>query len=261
MRAFVISTGSSYDSDMGKSPEGTLRLVHERPIGVQEASAIAVIAEGTFLVVDDEAGVFRCMPDSDPVQLDVGTALSDLEGICVNGDRTFAFVLGERDGSVWRFGLAGGRLGEGERLGKLPKLAKKKNQGWEGIAFAEAGTFSDHDELVGVHQAGPRRVGLFDARTLRPRLTLRLPKRARKRLGDLNDVAIEPTTSHLFVLSGREGRIGELRLDDDSLELVQIYPVDTARDDVPEGLTFDSDGRLWLVTDGEGMLRELKLHA
>jgi uncharacterized protein YjiK len=228
---------------------------------VQEASAVAVIAEGSFLVVDDEAGIFRCAPEGDPVALDVGTALSDLEGICVNADGDVAFVLAERDGSVWRFELSDGDLDNGERLGKLPKLGKKKNQGWEGIFFAKAGTYSDRDELVAVHQVGPRRVGFFDAQTLRPRQMLRLPKQARKRLGDLNDVAIEPATSHIFVVSGKAGRIAELRVDDDTLELVQTYPVATAKDDVPEGITFDSDGRLWLVTDGEGMLRELKLHA
>jgi uncharacterized protein YjiK len=244
---------------MSKSPKGTLRLVHERPLGVQEASGVVALAGGTFLVVDDEAGIFRCAPDDDPVQLDVGMGLSDLEGICVSADGSVAYVLAERDGSVWRFELDP-ELGDGDRLGKLPKLGKKKNQGWEGIAFAKAGTFSDDDELVGVHQVSPRRVGFFDAETLRPRLTLRMPKRARKQLGDLNDVAIHPGTSHLFVLSGKEGCIGELSVSDDALELVQLYPVDTAKDDVPEGLTFDSDGRLWLVTDGEGMLRELKLH-
>jgi len=241
------------------------RLLQEHALGVQEASAVAIIADDTFLVVDDEAGIFRCTPGDDPVQLAVGSALSDLEGICVSGDGTGAFVLGERDGSVWRFQLADGELSDGLRLGKLPRLAtktkKKKNQGWEGIAFAIAGTFSDHDELVAVHQVGPRRVGLFDAETLEPRLTLRLPKAARKGLGDLNDVAIHPETAHLFVLSGKAGAIGELSVDDDALELVQIHSVETARDDVPEGLTFDSAGRLWLVTDGEGMLRELKLHA
>ena len=64
---------------MSKSPKGTLRLVHERPLGVQEASGVAALAGGTFLVVDDEAGIFRCAPDDDPVQLDVGMGLSDVD--------------------------------------------------------------------------------------------------------------------------------------------------------------------------------------
>jgi uncharacterized protein YjiK len=236
-------------------------VLREGAIGVQEASAVARIGADTFLVVDDEAGIFRCGPGVDPVKLDVAMALSDLEGICVNADGSAAFVLSERDGSVWRFRLIGGLLSDGLRVGKLPALSKKKNQGWEGIAFADAGRYFEGAELVAVHQVGPRRVGFFDAETLQPRELLRLPKQARKRLGDLNDVAIQPTTSHIFVLSGKAGRIAELSVGDGELQLVQTYAIESTKRDVPEGLTFDADGGLWLVTDGEGMLRELKLHA
>jgi hypothetical protein len=42
---------------------------------------------------------------------------------------------------------------------------------------------------------------------------------------------------------------------------VRVYPLDTARDDVPEGITFGADARLYIVTDGEGMLREMRLNA
>jgi uncharacterized protein YjiK len=242
---------------MGKRAIKGLRVLQQHPLGVQEASGVAVLDEDTFLVVDDEAGIFRCVLGDDPVQLDVGRALSDLEGICLSPDGAFAFVLAERDGSVWRFHLKDGELGDGDRLGKLPKLNDEKNQGWEGIAFAAAGTFSESAELVAVHQVGPRRVGFFDPETLEPRQLLRLPKRARKRLGDLNDLAIDPRSSNLLVLSGKAGRIAELRVNGDELELLQTAAVDTAKSDVPEGLTFDANGGLWLVTDGEGMLRQL----
>jgi uncharacterized protein YjiK len=246
---------------MAKAPRGSTRICEERPIGVQEASAVAYIDGNRFLVVDDEHGIFRCVPDEDPVPLEAGKGFADLEGICLDTDRRHAYVLAERDGSVWRFAHRDGELSSGERLGKLPRLNKKKNRGWEGIYFAPAGTFSDADELVGVHQDKPRRVGFFDAATLAERSCLRLPKPARKALGDLNDVAIHPKSHHLFVVSGKEGRLGELRITDGELELVRVYPLDTEKDDVPEGITFDSDGRMFIVTDGEGMLREMRLNA
>ena len=245
---------------MGKLRKGTARVLCEQPIGVQEASGVAPLGGDTFLVVDDEQGIFRCRGDEDPVPLDAGKGLSDLEGICIDG-RGHAFVLTERDGAVWRFALADGELHEGERLGKLPALNKKKNQGWEGLSFAPAGTFGDTDLLVAVHQVRPRNVGLFDAQTLDEKKMWRLPKDARKALGDLNDVAVHPTSKHLFVVSGKKGRLGELSLEGGELELVRVYPIAHAKDDVPEGLTFDDDGRLWIVTDGEGMLREMKLNA
>ena len=235
--------------------------MQERPIGVQEASAVAHIGEDSFLVVDDEHGIFRCTPDADPVLIKAGKGLADLEGICLDAANRRVYVLAERDGSIWRFALKDGDLRDGKRLGKLPRLNKTKNQGWEGIYFAPAGTLGDADELVAVHQVAPRRVGFFDATTLNERSSLRLPKKARKLLGDLNDIAIHPTTKHLFVVSGKAGKLGELRVQDGKLVLVRVYPLDTARDDVPEGITFGEDGRLWIVTDGEGMLREMKLNA
>lgn len=222
---------------------------------------MAQIGDGVFVVVDDEHGLFRCVADEEPVALDAGKGLADLEGVCVDAAGEHVFVLAERDGGVWRFQLADGVLSGGKRLGKLPRLNKKKNQGWEGIAFAAAGTFAPTSELVAVHQVRPRCVGFFDAQTLSERVSMRLPKAARKALGDLNDVAIHPQSHHLFVVSGKAGKLGELRVAGDELELVRVYPLATERDDVPEGITFGSDGRLWIVTDGEGMLREVKLNA
>lgn len=244
---------------MAKPARASARITAESPIGVQEASAVAPLGNGTFLVVDDEHGIFRCRPDEDAVPLDAGRGLSDLEGICVGGSNVY--VLAERDGSVWRFSLTGGDLTEGERLGKLPRLNKRKNQGWEGIYYAPKGVLGEAEELVAVHQVSPRRIAFFDASTLGERVSMRLPKKARKALGDLNDVAIHPDTHHLFVVSGKAGVLGELRVVDDELELIRIYPLETERDDVPEGITFDDDGQLWIVTDGEGMLREMKLNA
>lgn len=245
---------------MAKAPKGTARIVQERPIGVQEASAVAHLGDDSYLVVDDGHGIFRCGPDARPVPMAGAEGLTDLEGVCVDPAREHVFVLSERDGSVWRFLLGDGDLTSGRRLGKLPRLNSKKNQGWEGIYFAPASTFAERDELVAVHQTGPRRIAFFDAETLAQRREMSLPKAARKLLGDLNDVAVHPVTKHLFVVSGKAGRLGELRVCDDELELVRVYPIDTEKDDVPEGIAFGDDQRLWIVTDGEGMLRELQLH-
>ncbi len=235
--------------------------MNERPIGVQEASGLAHVEDDRFLVVDDEKGIYLCRPDEPPVSLEAGSGLADLEGICFDANKDHAYVLAERDGSVWKHKHDDGALDGGARLGKLGNLNKRKNQGWEGIYFAAAGTFADRDELVAVHQTKARVVGFFDAETLSARVLFDLPKKARKLLGDLNDVAVHPTTKHIFVVSGKAGRLGELAVVDGKLELVRVYPLDTGKRDVPEGITFTSDGRLFVCTDGEGMLREIALNA
>ena len=119
---------------------------------------------------------------------------------------------------------------------------------------------SEPARLVAVHQTGPRRIGIFDLEALSPQALLRLPKDARKLLGDLNDVAVS-ATGRLFVLSGKTGILAELELDGVQLELVRTYKVANNKNDVPEGITFDRQGRLWLVTDGEGHARQLELVA
>ncbi len=246
---------------MAKAPRGKVKLLSERALEVQEASGVAPLADGRFLVIDDEAGVFLCSEGDGPVPLEAGRALSDLEGICMAPDGTTVYLQVERDGSVWRYRWEQDTLIGPHRMGKLPRLSKKKNQGWEGITFAPAGTVSERELLVAAHQVGPRRIGLFCSETLEQRALLRLPKQARKALGELNDLTIDLPggNGHILVLSGKAGRIAELAFDGKKLELVRVYRIETAKDDVPEGIAMAAEGRVWVVTDGEGMLRELEL--
>lgn len=231
-----------------------------RALGVQEASGLAPATDGAFFVVDDERGIFHCPPDGDSVNLDVGEGLTDLESIAITPDGKHALVLAEHDGGIWRFFVDGHDLRGGERLGSLPRLSGKKNQGWEGIAFAAPGSFAEHLELVAVHQVNPRRVGLFDAQTLAQRSLLRLPKNARKAIGELNGVAID-AGGRILLLSGKSGRIAEMRLEGEALSLVRVYRIESSEGDVPEGISIDAEGRIWVCTDGKGMLHQLELEA
>ena len=245
---------------VGKAKRGRARVLSERAIGVQEASAVAVLAEGVFLVVDDEKGAFRC-DDEGATPLETARGLADLEGICLSSDGARAYILAERDGSIWRAAVGGEQLAPAERLGALPRLNKHKNQGWEGITYLDEGFFDPTPELVAVHQTNPRRVGFFTADTLEPRALLRLPKRARKCLGDLNDVTVLPGSRHIVVVSGKKGMLGELACVEGQLQLVREYPLSSSKHDVPEGDAAAGDRRLWVVTDGEGLLRSVQLDA
>lgn len=128
--------------------------------------------------------------------------------------------------------------------------------GWEGITIAPPGTLALRASLLAVHQVRPRRLGLFDLETLTQRHLWRLPRSARKALGDLNDVTIDARTGHVLVLSGKPGRVAELALKGPELVHLATWSLETDDADVPEGITFDDDGRLWVVTDGQGWLGE-----
>lgn len=234
-------------------------MLRRHAIGVQEASGVARLPDGSFLVVDDERGVFRAWLDRPSERLRTGEGLEDLEGVCVSPDGATAWFLSERDGSVWRHALDEGQPDGGSRLGALPRQSDKKNRGWEGLAFAPAGTLVDDEVLVAVHQRGPRVVGLFDPTSLQVRAMLSLPRALKKHLGDLNDVTVHHATGHIVLISGKKGLLGELVLVGGELEPVRSFRLEHGKDDVPEGVTYDRDGRLWLVTDGEGWLRELEL--
>jgi len=244
---------------MAKMKARGARVRQSRALGVQEASGVARLPDGSFLVVDDEQGVFRAWVDRPSERLAAGNGLADLEGVCVTPDGSMAWLLSERDGAVWRFGLDDGQPDRGTRLGRLPRESSKKNRGWEGLAFAPAGTLADEDLLVAAHQRGPRLVGLFEPESLAPRAMLSLPRAVKKRIRDLNDVTVHPTTGRIVIVSGKKGMLAELVLAGDQLEPSRLFRVEHAKDDVPEGVTYDAEGRLWLVTDGEGWLRELDL--
>lgn len=244
---------------MGKRKAKGARVLSRHALGVQEASGVARLPDGSFLVVDDERGVFRAWLERPSERLRTGEGLEDLEGVCVSADGATAWLLSERDGAVWRHALDEGQPDGGVRLGALPRQSNKKNRGWEGLAFAPAGTLADDEILVAVHQRGPRLVGLFDPMSLEERAVLSLPRAVKKHLGDLNDVSVHPVTGHIVVVSGKKGMLAELALVEGELDEVRSFRIDHAKDDVPEGITYDGDGRLWLVTDGEGWLRELEL--
>ena len=240
---------------------GKAVLIEETSLGVQEASGLAQLSRDTLLVVDDEAGAFHCTLGGDAVPLEAARGLSDLEGLCLSPEGTHAYVLAERDGGIWRYALSEGDLLDGERVGRLPRLAKKKNNGWEGLAWAPAGAVSEKSELVAAHQTKPRHIGFFSPETLECRAMLQLPKDARKELDDLNDLTILPESGHLLVLSGKAGRLAELAVRGSKLETICFYRVATSKDDVPEGITMSTNGEVWICTDGEGHLRRVRLES
>ena len=237
---------------------GQVIVKMSRALGLREASGLVRIDDGSFLVVDDERGIFHCTCDGKSVQLDAGKELVDLEGIAITPDGMSVCVLSEEDGGVWRYRVDGSSLHGGEQLGVLPQLSKKKNRGWEGIAFAAAGTLDTGSVLLAAHQAKPRRVGLFDADTLEQGALLRLPKDARKAIGELNDIAVG-ANGRILLLSGKSGRIAEMRLESGTLVLVRVYCIETSKQDVPEGISVDAEDSVWICTDGKGMLRQLEL--
>jgi sugar lactone lactonase YvrE len=45
------------------------------------------------------------------------------------------------------------------------------------------------------------------------------------------------------------------------LSLVRVYRIESSEGDVPEGISIDAEGRVWLCTEGKGVLYQLELEA
>lgn len=248
-------------------------LVAEVDTGVKSPSGICHLPTGETIVVDDDKGL-ALMTREGAIKL-VKDA-KDVEGICVDPKGKHVWAVQESSRRVVRYDIErkDGRieLKESGEARRLPKLKDVENKGWEGLAFLSkeaAGGKDDH--LVCVHEGSPRRIGIFALPDLDEGVTLKLPKAAKDLLPDLADVAIDPQSGHLFVVSDESQMVVELvikkagkaapgaLLETVELAVVSSFELPVKRSSKPEGLAFDEKGRLWVSLDGNGKALVLEL--
>jgi uncharacterized protein YjiK len=236
-----------------------LVVVGVRRTGMPELSAVAVASDGRIFVADDEHGVGE-LPSRGRVRYLETGAINGLEGLAVGDGALYA--VSENQRRVYRLPLLGnGALGRSEDLGKLPKAGKKKGKGWEGLAWLPAArNVEKRDRLVLVNEDKPRCVGLFDPEDLDDHVLLDLPGDLAGQLDDLSDVAVQPRTGELFLLSHESSAIGVAALvragRGIALETRALLPL-PVRDAQSEGVVFDRCGRLLLASELGGTLHTL----
>jgi uncharacterized protein YjiK len=231
-------------------------------LAVEEASALAPLPGGRFLVADDERGVLVATANGAARvarSAKVAKALQNLEGLAVSPGGTVAYALSESGGRISQMRLTGKgatiKVGPVKHLGSLPKIDQVKNKGWEGLSVLPRQFTSNGVEcLVAVHEAQPKRVGLFRLPSLEVDAMLKLPRKAKDLLSDLADVAICPQTGHFFILSDESRCIAELAREGERLALLGSFDLPLRKREKPEGLAFDGPETLWVVTDGSARL-------
>ncbi len=226
-----------------------------RALPLKGASAVAMSRAG-LLVVEDDLGIYRL--GGTTATLWAGPALhpslADLEGIATNGAGDVVWALSEERGVLVELhvGARGPRL---RRTALLERPGKRRNKGYEGLAFLAPNLSpTGRAALVAVHEHKPRRVVVFDRRTLAVVCALKLPKDAKDLLDDLADVAIDPETGLLVLLSEESRRLAVLRMADGTLRLLDSHDLPLEGDERPEGLTFLTPSRLAVVTEGPARL-------
>ncbi len=241
----------------GGLPALPLRLLEGSSVGVESASAIAPIDGSLALVVHDDEGIYL-VGDGEP-RLLRGRAdakgLGDLESVCVSDDGRAAYAVSEKKGQVFSFevrrGRAGVSLSEAALLGVVERPGDVKNKGWEGASFLR---LDGAPHLVLTHERDPMAVGVFTLPDLRPVALVTLDGPFEALLDDVADVAVCPSTGHLFLLSDQSERVVEARLlPGGALEPVAAFDLELD-DEKPEGIAFETPERLVIVTDASGRL-------
>lgn len=264
-----------------------IRLLSKQRLEVREASGIVILGRGRFAVVDDERGLYQVDDEGTQRVLSARThrVLRDLEGACEAPGGDSLLVLAESSGRIVRVTLDSSGNVDGEALpevlGTFPDIGRKRNKGWEGLDFLPGSCCPDGaDRLVAVHEGSPRRIACFSLPALEPELLLRVPEEVEDLAQDLSDLAFDPSSGHLFVLSDESATLLELRLVASStetprgapepveartglshgaLEPLAVHALPVHRKEKAEGLDFAPDGTLWLATDGRSRLYHLGL--
>ncbi len=246
------------------------KVLETERLDIDEPSGVAVLPNGSLLIVDDEKGLYRHRLGRGSDRMDVRRAsrLDGPEGIAVSPDGKTAWVVSEDDRMVHAIPIDGRSGGEPRKVGKLPVLGghEAANKGWEGIAFLPAALGPEgKDRLVAIHEGRPRRIGFFDPADLGNPVLIDLPEELDDQLEDLSDLAIDPRTGNLVLLSDVSAAIAEISLAkcrrDGGIEAraVSVRSLPFAQGLHAEGLAFAKDGTLWVVTEGDQTARRISL--
>ena len=189
--------------------------------------------------------------------------MEGVEGLTADGAGTSLFAVSENSRRLVRLALGrGGEIEGAEDLGKLPKLGGKKKC-WEGAAWLpRALNPEQRDRLLLVNESAPMALALFDPEDLDDHEVLELPAELEDALDDVSDVAVEPKTGLVWLLSDESSAIGiaELVRANRALTLesrgVVRLPVEGAQS---EGIVFASATRLLLASEKGGTLHTLSV--
>ena len=241
-------------------PRITLHQSGTRALPIPGASAVAT-APGVMFMAEDDEGIYklqrgRCALWAGPA---LHPALGDLEGLAMDRRRGLLWALAEESGEVVELRVES-RRPAARVIGRLPRPGRKANKGYEGLAYMRAAVSPNRRaSLVAAHEGRPRRVVVFALPDLEETHHFKLPRDAKRALEDLADVAVDPVTGAVLLLSEASRRIGVLRIDNGGLALDDLVDVSVERKARPEGLAFVTPSRLVVVTEGPATAIEFRV--
>ena len=224
------------------------------------ASAVAAVP-GTMFLAEDDEGIYRLQRGRLTLWAagEMHEALCDLEGIALDPAGGRLYALAEESGALVSLATRGSRRIVRD-VGLIPRPGRSMNKGYEGLAFLpRAHSPNGRASLVAVHEGKPRRVCIFRLPDVAQTHDLKLPAEAKKLLGDLADVTVDPLSGAMLLLSEESRRIAVCRLSGDRLELESVTDIQVFDDERPEGIDFVTPDRLVVVTEGPAMVIDFRV--
>lgn len=239
----------------------------------REASDVVALPDGRLLVVSDKSDkIYLVDSRGRETTLDLPklrNGKSQLEGVAFDPVRNHLFVAREEKGVILRYEWNPAK-------NKPPKLEKRfevdfktgdwGNKGIEGLTFLPAKLSPTGEaQLLAAKEGKPRRLYLFDASGGGKPREIKVDDAVRDVAKDFSALAMDPKTGHLYISSDESALVAQLKWvrDGDNIraELVQAIPIrskDGKKLPRIEGLTFNTKGDLYVLTENNGVLHELK---
>lgn len=239
-----------------------------------EASDVTALPGGRFLVVGDrkdEAFIVDGTGDRKKLELPgLKHGKSQLEGVAYDPERKHLFVSREEAREVLRYDWDALKK-DAPRLDKTIQLPKSEtkgptNKGVEGMAYLPGDKSpTGEPQLLLAKEGKPRELFLYaDSGKGKP-LPLKLESAVKAVCADFAAVAVDPKSGDVFILSEESATIAQVKLlrDGDKIlgRLVQSVPLRDERGkqlERAEGLTFNQKGDLFVLSENDGVLRQLK---
>lgn len=240
---------------------------------VKEASDVVGLPGGRMLVVGDRSHKVEVLGrggKSTTVELSGLTKgkASQFEGVTYDPVRKHLFLSREEARELWRYKWdpAQDDAPELDRRFDLKNLTGPSNKGVEGLAYlpaAHSPTGKPH--LLAVKEGKPREVLLLSDGGKRRIASVVLDRTVMDVCKDFSAIAVDPSTGHVFIGSDESSSIAEVALELNGKRIegrtVQVLQM---RDDNGdplariEGVAFNNQGDLFVLTENDGALLRLK---
>lgn len=241
--------------------------------GIEEQSAITFVSKehGFVVIADESSAVYRLKNgEVEELRKDDGK-LKGLEGCTLDQETNSLLVVSENTRRVFElratFDGNDMKLAAPKELGRLESIGEQANKGWEGLcAWSSKHTADGKPRLLAVHEGHPRAIGVFDRKTLKLEAAIELPEEMTPHPLDLSDLAVDPKTGRIFLLSDESAAIYEIELRRSdkllgagpplpSYAIVLIGQTELPKKLKAEGLCFDQAGDLFVTGElGSKML-------